>query len=72
MDEAAKRQADNMAHDDWSYNDTEFVIDNVKELPENLSSFHLDLLRCGHSLEMIKDYTNEDAEAKLGAISDSL
>ncbi|EIJ79140.1 hypothetical protein PB1_16324 [Bacillus methanolicus PB1] len=34
IDEAAKRAADNMDHNDWNYNDTEFEIDNVTLLPD--------------------------------------
>jgi hypothetical protein len=33
IDEAAKRAADNMDHDDLNYNDTEFEINNVTLLP---------------------------------------
>lgn len=69
---AAELVADNMSHDDWNYNETEFEVDNVRPIPENLSSYHYDLLKCGYSLDMIKDYSVEDAEAELGAIADSL
>lgn len=71
IDKAAKQAADNMAHDDWNYNDTEFEIDNVRAVPENLSPYHYDLLKCGYSLDMIKNYSDRDAEAELSALADS-
>ncbi|MFL0365359.1 DNA translocase FtsK [Pseudobacillus sp. 179-B 2D1 NHS] len=72
IDKVAKYAADNMNHEHWDYNDTEFEINGVKELPANLSSDHIDLLRCGYSLDVIKDYSEEDARAELDAIASSL
>ena len=72
IDKAAQYAADNMNHEHWDYNDTEFEINGVKEIPANLSSDHIDLLRCGYSLDMIKDYSEEDARAELDAIASSL
>lgn len=72
ISEEAKLVADNMNHGNWGYKDTEFEIDNIKAAPDNLSSYHRDLLNCGYPLDMVKKYSDEDAEAELEALKDSI
>lgn len=68
IDKVAKEAADAMDHGHWGYEDTEFEVFNTKEVPLNLSLYHYDLLKMGYSMEMIKNYTEEDAESEVDAI----
>ena len=72
IEEHAKLIADEMDHNKWDYRDTEFEIDNITAVPESLSSYHRDLLNAGYSLEKVKSYSDEDAEAEWEAMKDSL
>ncbi|WP_227396814.1 hypothetical protein [Jeotgalibacillus aurantiacus] len=72
IDKLAKLAADNMNHEHWEHETTEFEIQNVSPVPETFSSYHHDLLAAGYSLEQIKDYSDDDAEAEIDAIKDSI
>lgn len=39
----------------------------VEDLPDNFSSNHRTLLEMGYPIEMIKDYSEEDAEEEISA-----
>jgi hypothetical protein len=66
--EAAEKAADSMDHGNWGYENTEFEVLNTKEVPGQLSPFHHDLLNMGYSLQMIENYSVEDAEAEVEAV----
>lgn len=68
IQKAAEMVADNMDHGLWDYKETEFEVNNFHSLPDNLTKDHITLLECGYPLEMIKDFTEEDAAAELDAL----
>ncbi|MFD1335781.1 hypothetical protein ACFQ4N_09495 [Oceanobacillus iheyensis] len=65
----SSEKADNMSHDNWGYEDTEFEAVNIHEIPKELSKDHIMLLECGYPYHKIKKYSQEDAEAELEAIN---
>lgn len=66
---AAASKAESMNHNRWEYQDTEYEVENCKELPEGLSSSHLKLLELGYPLKWVRKYTEEDAQAEIDALT---
>lgn len=66
---AAQAKAESMNHNRWEYQDTEYEVENCKELPEGLSSSHLKLLELGYPLKWVRKYTEEDAQAEIDALT---
>ncbi|MBX0320108.1 hypothetical protein [Shouchella clausii] len=66
---AAASKAESMNHNRWEYQDTEYEVENCKELPEGLSSSHLKLLELGYPLKWVSKYTEEDAQAEIDALT---
>ncbi|GGJ51168.1 hypothetical protein [Virgibacillus salexigens] len=65
----AEKKADNMNHNHWSYQDTEFDAISITDISDTFTREHITLLECGYPYEKVKKYSKEDAEGELEAIN---
>lgn len=64
----AADKADNMSHDSWGYEDTEFEEVNMWDIPKNFTKDHITLLDYGYTVAKLKKYSREDAISELQAL----
>lgn len=54
----ASEKADNMDHNSWLYEDTEYDAVNILDIPEDFTSDHITLLERGYPLHKLRNDKN--------------